>query len=114
MAASKKTPRDAYLRRTYGITEAEYEEILKAQDGVCWICGEPPKKRRLHVDHKHVLRDKKQPPEETRKRVRGLLCWACNGAISKFRDDVTKLRNAADYCSQWPAQVILRKEKTNG
>jgi hypothetical protein len=113
MATHRKTKsqRDTYLRRTYGITEAEYEAILKEQKGVCWICGKPPKKRRLHVDHKHVLRDKKQPPEETRKRVRGLLCWSCNGAIAKFRDDVAKLRTAADYCEQWPAQRILKEKK---
>ena len=109
-----KTARDNYLRRRYGITEAEYEAILNQQKGVCWICGKPPKKRRLHVDHKHVLKDKKQPPEETRKRVRGLLCWACNGAISKFKDDPIRLSKAAAYCEEWPAQIILEKEKDNG
>jgi hypothetical protein len=87
-----RTARDNYLRRRYGITEAEYEAILKAQKGVCWICSKPPKKRR----------------QETRKRVRGLLCWACNGAISKFKDDPVRLSNAAKYCKQWPAQKILK------
>jgi hypothetical protein len=109
-----RTARDSYLRRRYGITEAEYEAILKKQKGVCWICGKPPKKRRLHVDHLHVKRDKHQLPEETRKRVRGLLCWACNGAIAKFRDDAQRLRKAAKYCDSWPAQRILKKEINNG
>jgi len=105
------TKRDSYLRRRYGITEAEYESILKKQKGVCWICGKPPKKRRLHVDHKHVLKDKKQPPEETRKRVRGLLCWGCNGAIAKFKDDPVRLKKASIYCDKWPAQSVLNKKE---
>jgi hypothetical protein len=103
-----RTARDNYLRRTYGITEAEYNAIFEAQKGVCWICGQPPKKRRLHVDHLHLKRDKKQPGELKRPNVRGLLCWACNGAIAKFRDDPVRLKKAAKYCQTWPAQKILK------
>jgi hypothetical protein len=43
--------------------------------------------------------------------VRGLLCWACNGAIAKFKDDPVRLANAAKYCEQWPAQTILKENK---
>ena len=106
-----KSARDSYLRRTYGITEAEYNLILKEQHGVCWICGQPPKKRRLHVDHKHVKRDKKTSAEDKRKRCRGLLCWGCNTAIAKFKDNSTHLRKAADYCDEWPAQRVLKKKE---
>ena len=103
-----KTSRDSYLRRTYGITEAEYDKILKKQKGVCWICGKPPKKRRLHVDHEHVKRDKKADPKLKRTKVRGLLCWGCNTAIAKFGDDAERHRNAANYIDQWPAPVVLK------
>lgn len=109
-----RTPRDSYLRRTYGITEAEYEAILKRQRGVCWICGKPPKKRRLHVDHEHVKRDKKADPKLKRTKVRGLLCWGCNSAVAKFGDDAERLRNAADYIDIWPAQYVLKKEIIDG
>ena len=109
-----KTSRDSYLRRTYGITEAEYEAILKEQDGVCWICGKPPKGRRLHVDHLHLKRDKRQPGYLKRPNVRGLLCWSCNGAIAKFKDDPHRLKKAAQYCKTWPAQKILKKEIDSG
>ena len=105
-----KTSRDSYLRRTYGISEAEYELILKQQKGVCWICGKPPKKRRLHVDHEHVKRDKKADPMLKRTKVRGLLCWGCNTAVAKFGDDSQRLRNAADYIDICPAQDILEGE----
>lgn len=105
-----RTPRDNYLRRTYGITEAEYEAILERQQGACAICEKKPKpgQRRLHVDHRHVKDDKKQPPKETRTRVRGLLCWSCNGAVAKFKDNITLLKAAAVYLDELPAQVILQ------
>jgi hypothetical protein len=105
-----RTPRDSYLRRRYGISEAEYEAILELQQGACFICEKVPKpgQRRLHVDHLHVKRDKKQPPEETRKRVRGLLCWGCNGAIAKFKDSITLLNAASAYLEELPAQQILK------
>lgn len=80
------TPRDRYLRRTYGITEAQYDEMLEAQHGVCALCFRPPKSRRLHVDHDH------KPPY----RVRGLLCFRCNRALPDYLD-AEWLRRAADY-----------------
>ncbi len=52
--------------------------MLKAQGGVCKLCGSPPKLRSLHTDHRHVLGFRKLPPEEKRKCVRGLLCYPCN------------------------------------
>jgi Pyruvate/2-oxoacid:ferredoxin oxidoreductase delta subunit len=57
------------LKRLYGITRAEYEALLAAQDGKCAICGRASKKP-LAVDHNHVTRQ-----------VRGLLCQGCNIAV---------------------------------
>jgi hypothetical protein len=104
--------RDYNLTRNYGITLPEYEAMLEAQGGVCYICGGAPKegRRRLHVDHLHSKGEKQRNPREKRGRVRGLLCWGCNAAIGKFRDDVTKLRRAADYLELWPAQAILKEK----
>ncbi len=60
--------RNKYLIRTYGITLAEYEDLLDVFDGKCWGCGREPKPgRNLHVDHDHKTRE-----------VRALLCWSCN------------------------------------
>jgi hypothetical protein len=44
-----------------------YDELLKKQNGVCAICGRPPKTRRLDLDHDHH-----------RMVIRGLLCSRCN------------------------------------
>ena len=106
--------RDYNLTRTFGITANEYDDILKSQDGKCWICKESPKEgqRRLAVDHLHSRGENQRNPREKRARCRGLLCWRCNRALGGFMDDITKLRRAADYLECWPAQKILQKENT--
>ena len=72
--------------RKYGITIDDYDRILKEQGGGCNICGRPPKKRRLHVDHNHITG-----------KVRGLLCMKCNRGLSWFNDSPELLREAARY-----------------
>ena len=66
------------LRREYGITLEQYNQMLAAQGGGCAICGsEPHEKKRLVVDHCH-----------SSGRVRALLCGPCNtqlGAYEKLR-----------------------------
>jgi hypothetical protein len=73
-------------RKRYGVSLEEYEEMLRAQDGRCAICGDPPGKRRLAIDHCH----------ETG-RVRGLLCVRCNTLIGQADDSVERLRQAVLY-----------------
>jgi hypothetical protein len=118
IAAKAKDPtgekaRDYNLTRNYGITLTEYNLMLEAQGGVCFICGEPPKegRRKLAVDHLHSKGEKKRNPREKRGRVRGLLCWQCNRGIGGFKDSVTQLRRAADYLEQWPGQQVLKKKE---
>ena len=72
--SSPKSSRDRYLRKKYGITQDEYDVLLKRMDGTCWGCGNPPKEgRNLHVDHNHKTR-----------RVRALLCWPCNQLLRTY------------------------------
>lgn len=59
---------------------------LAAQNGLCAICGGPPGKRSLNVDHDHVSGN-----------VRDLLCATCNVGIGVMRDNPDLLRKAADY-----------------
>lgn len=78
--------RNALLLRTYGITAAQYDDLLNKQRGRCAVCGTLPKTTRLAVDHCHSTG-----------LVRGLLCHRCNQAIAKFDDSVGKLDAAARY-----------------
>lgn len=55
------------LKSTYGITEEQYLQLLAEQNGGCAICGKPPGKRQLAVDHCHKTGV-----------IRGLLCGRCN------------------------------------
>ena len=60
-------------KQRYGLTEADYQRMLRAQNGLCAICGRPPKKYKLAVDHDH-----------TTKKVRALLCIPCNSRLHTF------------------------------
>lgn len=51
----KERAADLRLQRTYGITLVEYNQQLRKQKGVCAICGRPPKRLRLAVDHNHKI-----------------------------------------------------------
>lgn len=76
------------LKGKYGLTRADYAALLASQDGRCAICSNPlaDEERVPHVDHDH-----------SSGRVRGLLCFLCNTALGKFRDDPDLLRAAIAY-----------------
>ena len=96
----KLSPRDARLKRLYGFEPGEYEKVLEYQQGVCYICGKPPKPgKNLHVDHDHKTG-----------LTRGLLCWKDNAAVAKFKDDVFLLLRAAVYLSSPPVKFALKRE----
>jgi hypothetical protein len=86
--------RAGHLKRQYGITEAERDEMIASQVGLCVICLKAPA---VHVDHCH----------ETG-RVRGVLCFNCNSAIGKLGDDPDAVRRAAAYLegSSWKPTLV--------
>jgi hypothetical protein len=75
--------RDYHLKRRYGITSADFDQILAAQGGVCAVCRTA---KAEHVDHDHATGQ-----------VRGLLCFNCNQALGNARDDIRVLRLLVDY-----------------
>ena len=83
----KRRARAEHLRRKYGITVEQYDEMLEAQGGGCCICGRPPREDiSLHVDHDHSTGE-----------IRGILCFRCNNALADFQDDQQLLAKAAAY-----------------
>jgi hypothetical protein len=90
--------RQTSLKQRYGLTLEDYDNLLQLQNGVCAICGRPPrgktKGRRLYVDH-----------DQTTGRVRGLLCPSCNTTLGQFNHDPAVLLAAINY---------LRRELPNG
>ena len=82
-AKNHGSSRNYHLKRRYGITAADFDRMFAEQGGLCAICEEAPA---AHVDHCH----------ETN-RVRGLLCFNCNGALGQFRDRTDLMVKAVAY-----------------
>jgi len=75
------------LRNRYGITPADYDALLKRQQGLCAICGYPPgPAHRLAVDHDHETNE-----------VRGLLCDRCNLCVGMLEGSPGALERAVAY-----------------
>ena len=72
------------LKKKYGLTVDQFNEIVASQNGTCPICGKKPKK--FHVDHDHATGA-----------VRGLLCLKCNSGMGVLGDDVAILVKAIKY-----------------
>lgn len=91
----RRRERKENLRRLYGITPEQYDEMFAKQGGCCAICGKPPSGGRsqgkyLSVDHDHSTGA-----------IRALLCEVCNCGIGKFRDNPGLLRRAAEYLESY-------------
>jgi len=77
------------LKYHYDITLEAYNEALKAQGGVCYICKKlevTSRTNRLVVDHDHSTG-----------KIRGLLCHRCNCGLGYFKDDPVLIEKALDY-----------------
>ena len=89
------------LLHSYGLTLADYTDMLEKQGGVCAICLRPetrisPQTQKilpLSVDHDH-----------TTDRVRGLLCTNCNLAIGLIGDSQAHALAMAAYLERTQAQ----------
>lgn len=92
----KRKARDAYYRRTFGITADDFDSLLGEQGGGCAICGcVPERAASFHLDHDHVTGE-----------IRGILCLSCNQALGHFRDDAALLERAAEYVRRGRATVV--------
>lgn len=83
--------RDWALRKAYGLSLEQVEQMIAAQGGKCPIC-----ERQISVfgrghggcavDHDHDTGD-----------VRAILCHSCNTGIGSFGDDVQLIERALLY-----------------
>jgi hypothetical protein len=73
--------RRSALKREYGLSIEDYNNMLANQDGKCAICG-GTEWRRLSVDHCH-----------TSLKIRGLLCSPCNKALGVLEPHLSKAIN---------------------
>lgn len=88
-ARSRKIIRHDYLKKKYGISLEEFNQMVEKQNGCCAICGKHHSEnfmQSLCVDHDHKTG-----------RVRGLLCRRCNAGIGNLNDSIQLLQNAVAY-----------------
>lgn len=69
--------------RRYGISQAQYDELLAKQNFVCAVCGVKPP---VDVDHCHDTGV-----------VRGLLCRGCNVGLGQLGDSIEGLMKGIEY-----------------
>lgn len=89
----KARSRQHHLKKSYGLSPADYEKMLTQQNNKCALCGKDAStvlNKRLGVDHDHKTGA-----------VRALLCNACNCALGFMEDNSALLRNAADYVDKY-------------
>lgn len=92
-----RTVRNGHLKRTYGITMDEFEQMVEAQQGQCVVCERVVD--RLVVDHDH----------ETGA-TRELLCGTCNSGLGLFGENPEMLRRAAEYLEHHRSQRSVLEE----
>lgn len=76
------------LRKSFGISLTEYNEMVRIQKGLCACCGRSEKemKKKLTVDHCHITG-----------KIRGLLCFKCNSGIGMLGDSYESVSAALIY-----------------
>lgn len=101
----KREHRRDYLRSSaYGITKEQYWQMNNDQEGRCFICKLPERRRfkgritNLVVDHNH----------ETGK-IRALLCHACNASLGFLDEDPDRIQRMVDYVLKFNRRVIERE-----
>jgi Recombination endonuclease VII len=86
---SRRTPvtkkKDWALRKRYGITFAEQQELIAKQRGLCPICRKPLRAR-PHTDHDHQTGA-----------IRGIVHAGCNTAIGRLGDNADGVFSAYVY-----------------
>ena len=81
--------RNHHLEKTFGMTQMDFDSMLKAQGGVCAICSTELQDKRgysPHIDHCHSTGI-----------VRGILCFNCNAGLGMFKDNIESLKLAILY-----------------
>jgi len=89
--AALQIQRKSWLKRAYGVSPEQYNELFVDQAGCCAICGlhQAVLEKKLCVDHDHDTGE-----------VRGLLCSACNRGLGMFRDSEDLLNQAEKYLKE--------------
>jgi hypothetical protein len=81
---ARRASLDNQRKILYGITPEIFREMVTAQNGVCSICEQEPKRWSIDHDHKTGA-------------IRGVICKTCNSGLGLFGDDPDRLLRAMEY-----------------
>lgn len=83
----KDCRREYVIKKKFGISQKEYNKLLKEQNNVCVLCGRSEElDRNFAIDHCH-----------NSGKIRGLLCFKCNTGLGSFGDSIELLLKAVEY-----------------
>ncbi len=82
--------RDRWLKRRYGISQAQFQMMTEAQRNRCAACGCSDSE--LCIDHDHSTGF-----------VRALLCKKCNSALGYVDESPERCEALAQYIRDWKA-----------
>ena len=90
-----KTSRRHRLKKGFGLTEEDFNLMLKTQKNKCKVCSRLAKtfKKRFSIDHNHKTG-----------KTRALLCGKCNTGLGLFQDSPELLRKAANYLESFEGE----------
>ena len=74
------------MYQNYGITDAEYIQMWKEQEGKCKLCGKDIGEKYLDIDHDHFTG-----------KIRGLLCRSCNLMLDEMFEKNIKEGKLKEY-----------------
>ena len=100
--AHPEQARNGGLRRKHGLYPEDWHVLWTAQDGCCWLCGEPlpDDPAKVHIDHDHRC-PSCGPKTSCRSCRRGLAHGSCNTAIGLLGEDPDKLQRIADSLAEY-------------
>jgi hypothetical protein len=108
----RQSKRKSALKVLYGLTLGDYEAMLKEQNYVCAICGQPFLENETpRVDHDHACCPGKK---SCGKCVRGIIHSSCNNALAFLRDDLRICRALVAYLELHHRRIFGRATETNG
>lgn len=86
-----KRAKERFFKRVYGLTPAEFNDMLWKQGYRCLLCDDKfDNTHAPHLDHNHKT-----------EKIRGILCRHCNTGLGLFRDSVIRLKQAIDYLEKY-------------
>jgi hypothetical protein len=102
----------AHARRVvafYGITPEQYQALLAAQGGRCWVCRRSTgARKRLAVEHDHRCTAGHPPELGCPQCITGLACGRCNqDVLGRLGRDPAIYEAIAAHLRQRPAQAVL-------